>query len=324
MESFGAYGQRRGTKWVSAGSLRRHWMWRRPARTTGQQGTGRSSEAGQRSAGSPTSGERATINDTTRKGFTEHEMLDSTDLVQMNGRVFDPVIGRFVSADPYIDCSLETQGHNRYAYVGNPAVTLKDPSGLLSAWGFDGGLAVTSWGLAVGLDADEEIPVIGHISVDPWVQLAGPNFLENWEDMQLQESLVQSLQRMEELWLPQEEERKIGECVGDCVAERMGEAGRFIAEHLPEIMGTGAGVGAAGGLRYTYHELGVAITLSRLWAASHGSIGNAAVGSALGGEAALLAIPVFIFRLLCGHSDQLHRPLRRFWRSVLLTIQHEF
>jgi hypothetical protein len=37
----------------------------------------------------------------------------------MNGRVFDPVIGTFVSADPYIDGAHRTQGWNRYAYVGN-------------------------------------------------------------------------------------------------------------------------------------------------------------------------------------------------------------
>jgi RHS repeat-associated protein len=97
MESFGAYGQRRGTNWT----------------------------------GSPTSGELATINDTTRKGFTEHEMLDSTELVHMNGRVFDPVTGRFVSADLYIDGPDHTQGWNRYAYVRNGPLSATDPTGWL-------------------------------------------------------------------------------------------------------------------------------------------------------------------------------------------------
>jgi hypothetical protein len=44
------------------------------------------------------------------------------------GRVFDPVIGRFVSADPIEDCGLKTQGWNRYAYVGNRPLSLIDPT----------------------------------------------------------------------------------------------------------------------------------------------------------------------------------------------------
>lgn len=49
MQSFGAYGQRRGTNW----------------------------------SGTPTPADLSMINATTRKGFTEHEMLDSTGLVHM-------------------------------------------------------------------------------------------------------------------------------------------------------------------------------------------------------------------------------------------------
>jgi RHS repeat-associated protein len=95
MQSFGAYGQRRGTNWT----------------------------------GSPTSTDLATINGTTRKGFTEHEMLDSTELVHMNGRVFDPAIGRFVSADPVEGCGRNTQDANRFAYVRNLPLIATDPTG---------------------------------------------------------------------------------------------------------------------------------------------------------------------------------------------------
>ncbi|MGE0583479.1 MAG: RHS repeat-associated core domain-containing protein [Steroidobacteraceae bacterium] len=55
----------------------------------------------------------------TRRGYTGHEMLDSIDLIHMNGRVYDPVIARFVSADPNVDAGFGTQGWNRYTYVGN-------------------------------------------------------------------------------------------------------------------------------------------------------------------------------------------------------------
>ena len=36
------------------------------------------------------------------RGYTDHEELDSVGLINMNGRVYDPAIGKFVSADPTI------------------------------------------------------------------------------------------------------------------------------------------------------------------------------------------------------------------------------
>jgi RHS repeat-associated protein len=38
----------------------------------------------------------------TNRGFTGHEHIDEMGLIHMNGRVYDPQIGRFLSADPYI------------------------------------------------------------------------------------------------------------------------------------------------------------------------------------------------------------------------------
>jgi len=49
--------------------------------------------------------------------------------VHMNGRVYDPAIGRFLSADPFIDCVQSTQGWNRYSYVKNNPLAFTDPSG---------------------------------------------------------------------------------------------------------------------------------------------------------------------------------------------------
>jgi RHS repeat-associated protein len=56
-------------------------------------------------------------------------MLDNLTLVHMNGRVYDPVVGRFISADPFIGSQLNTQGFNRYSYVKNSPLSLIDPSG---------------------------------------------------------------------------------------------------------------------------------------------------------------------------------------------------
>ncbi|HEU4689203.1 MAG TPA: RHS repeat-associated core domain-containing protein [Vicinamibacterales bacterium] len=65
----------------------------------------------------------------TRDGFTGHEMLDSVTLIHMNGRVYDPLLGRFLSADPFVTRPFNGQGLNRYAYVLNNPLTLTDPSG---------------------------------------------------------------------------------------------------------------------------------------------------------------------------------------------------
>lgn len=63
------------------------------------------------------------------KGFTGHEMLDTVDLVHMNGRVYDPQLGRFLSADPLVQDPLNGQSYNRYSYVLNNPTNLTDPSG---------------------------------------------------------------------------------------------------------------------------------------------------------------------------------------------------
>jgi hypothetical protein len=47
----------------------------------------------------------------------------------MNGRVYDPAIGRFLSADPYIDCAQDMAGWNRYSYVKNNLLAFTDPRG---------------------------------------------------------------------------------------------------------------------------------------------------------------------------------------------------
>ncbi len=66
---------------------------------------------------------------TTNRGYTGHKMLDNVGLVHMNGRVYDPVIARFVSADPIIQAPGDLQSYNRYAYVRNNPGSLVDPSG---------------------------------------------------------------------------------------------------------------------------------------------------------------------------------------------------
>ncbi len=65
----------------------------------------------------------------TARGFTDHEHLDSVGLIHMNGRVYDPELGRFMSADPFVQAPYNTQSYNRYSYVFNNPLSFTDPSG---------------------------------------------------------------------------------------------------------------------------------------------------------------------------------------------------
>jgi RHS repeat-associated protein len=72
---------------------------------------------------------------TTTHGFTGQEQLDVMSVVHLNGRIYDPALGRFLQADPMIDAG--TQGLNRYSYVLNNPLSATDPTGYLSTheWG---------------------------------------------------------------------------------------------------------------------------------------------------------------------------------------------
>ena len=65
----------------------------------------------------------------TARGFTDHEHLDGVGLIHMNGRVYDPIVGRFVSPDPWIQDPENSQSFNRYSYVWNNPLKYTDPTG---------------------------------------------------------------------------------------------------------------------------------------------------------------------------------------------------
>ncbi|MGH1469870.1 MAG: RHS repeat-associated core domain-containing protein [Cellvibrionaceae bacterium] len=68
----------------------------------------------------------------TSRGFTGHEQLDDVGLIHMNGRVYDPTLGRFISPDVVVQAPHFSQSYNRYAYVWNNPVSMIDPTGF---WG---------------------------------------------------------------------------------------------------------------------------------------------------------------------------------------------
>jgi RHS repeat-associated protein len=79
--------------------------------------------------GAISSADLNTLAGISRRGFTGHEHLDAVGLIHMNGRVYEPVAGRFLSRDPFIDGVFSSQGINGHAYVHNNPLTLNDPSG---------------------------------------------------------------------------------------------------------------------------------------------------------------------------------------------------
>lgn len=68
----------------------------------------------------------------TTHGFTGHEGADKVGLIHMNGRMYDPVLGRFIQADSIVQDPYDPQSLNRYAYVLNNPLTATDPSGNIS------------------------------------------------------------------------------------------------------------------------------------------------------------------------------------------------
>ncbi|MCW8091134.1 FG-GAP-like repeat-containing protein [Alteromonas sp. ASW11-130] len=67
----------------------------------------------------------------TLRGYTGHEQLDELGLVHMGGRIYDPVLGRFLQADPAIQQPSNIQSFNRYSYAMNNPLNKTDPSGYI-------------------------------------------------------------------------------------------------------------------------------------------------------------------------------------------------
>lgn len=66
------------------------------------------------------------------RGFTGHEHYDLFGLIDMNGRIYDPLLARFLSPDPIIQEQSNLQNYNRYSYVFNNPLSYTDPTGF---WG---------------------------------------------------------------------------------------------------------------------------------------------------------------------------------------------
>lgn len=63
------------------------------------------------------------------RGYCGHEMLNDYQIINMNGRLYDPVLGRFLSPDNFVQTPDFSQNYNRYSYCLNNPLKYTDPSG---------------------------------------------------------------------------------------------------------------------------------------------------------------------------------------------------
>ena len=120
------------------------------------------------------------ITSQTIRGFTGQEELADVGLVHLNGRVYDPLVGRMMSADPFVPDPLNGQAWNRYAYVINNPLSITDPNGYCF-------LSLCSAGKAIGTFFNRsfgvlfrDVPILGSIFEIGAAALSSPDARRSW------------------------------------------------------------------------------------------------------------------------------------------------
>lgn len=126
-----------------------------------------------------------------KRGYTFHEHLEEFNLVNMNGRMYDPLLARFLNADPLLQDVTNGQNYNRYSYVLNNPTKYTDPSGyaFVGAGAGTGGnsSSASHTGNYDGGDAQTALEafkgeIASNISQDLKDELLGGSGLDNEED----------------------------------------------------------------------------------------------------------------------------------------------
>lgn len=109
------------------------------------------------------------------RGYTGHEHLREFGVINMNGRIYDPVLGCFFSPDPFVQMPEFSQNFNRYSYCLNNPLRYTDPSGewfgiddlLIAAVGFV--FNYTSYGISTGSWGWKAVAAGGTGAVSGWL-----------------------------------------------------------------------------------------------------------------------------------------------------------
>ena len=107
------------------------------------------------------------------RGYTGHEHLEMFGVINMNARLYDPVLGRFLTPDPYVQILDFTQAFNRYSYCMNSPLCYVDENGEFFFSIFLGPVGAIldgiCWGAVIGAGASAvTYSVSTLISGQPW------------------------------------------------------------------------------------------------------------------------------------------------------------
>ncbi|WP_449302076.1 RHS repeat domain-containing protein [Pseudoxanthomonas mexicana] len=121
----------------------------------------------------------------TPRGFTGHEYVDGMQVIHMNGRIYDPQLGRFLQPDPVIQDPTNAQSWNAYTYVFNNPLAYTDPSGMMSerAWNnvwrvkeLEGPSLLSKWVAAVSSSFGAAVQFIWRRCPTGWVSVHPASF----------------------------------------------------------------------------------------------------------------------------------------------------
>lgn len=80
------------------------------------------------------------------RGYTGHEHLPEFNLINMNGRLYDPLLARMLSPDNFIQSPFFSQSYNRYTYCFNNPLKYTDPSGETTFENWNKNAIANGWG----------------------------------------------------------------------------------------------------------------------------------------------------------------------------------
>jgi len=134
------------------------------------------------------------------RGYTGHEHLPQFGLINMNARLYDPALGRFLSPDPYVQAPDFSQNFNRYSYALNNPLRYTDLDGeffltFLFLFHTDAGYQLQKFispvavhadlrfgthQTGIGFDAGFGVPKTSPVA--PWKEYGKTYFWENYGD----------------------------------------------------------------------------------------------------------------------------------------------
>jgi RHS repeat-associated protein len=101
-------------------------------------------------------------NDVTKRRYINQEDLTDAHLIDLNARIYDPLLGKFLSPDPVIADQDDSQSWNAYAYSHKNPMSKEDPTGLFYVPGRNPSASGGGWSMA-GTLMDMEFSEAGSI-----------------------------------------------------------------------------------------------------------------------------------------------------------------